>query len=404
MSKNKILFLIINFFLLICESIEDKNNIFDYGKVLNSSNILEKNTIKRKETDKYLRLLEEDTSDDSDLYVDDNKSSDDDISSDTIEIVQKINIYVSFTLLQTRKIDDLLNLYVLANSSFPENTTFNLSISVYLKDRIRNLEGKKEFINAKLSGTFKSNNRDDILKIIILSADLAELGYADNLQNIQKIILNNIDLIDDKDKEKENYIFDINLLENTDTSTQTKTDMSIYDENTIANVYIEEKISSCSNDLKFNISVNNDIDVNERNINLEFSVVDDKFKGDNNRRPFSLSVPCVLSRENKRIIPCQFEEEPPQFSLKLTTFMEYIEDQLIIIKSLNSDSSFTLECYEEPPIAAIISIVVLFFFVVIVVIIIIIVMNKKGRGDRGYELPNESNSNNILGLGGGASK
>ena len=84
--------------------------------------------------------------------------------------------------------------------------------------------------------------------------------------------------------------------------------------------------------------------------------------------------------------------------------MEYIDNELIVIKPLNSDSTFTLECYEEPPIAAIISIVVLFFFVVIVVIIIIIVMNKKGRGDRGYELPNESNSNNILGLGGGASK
>lgn len=47
MSKNKILFLIINFFLLICESIEDKNNIFDNLKIFNSSNIPIKNIINR---------------------------------------------------------------------------------------------------------------------------------------------------------------------------------------------------------------------------------------------------------------------------------------------------------------------------------------------------------------------
>lgn len=238
--------------------------------------------------------------------------------------------------------------------------------------------------------------------IIILSADLNQINYEENNQNIEKIILNNIDKIDDNYSENEIYKFDINLLENTDTSTQTNIDLSTLNENTIAKIYIEEKMSSCSNELKFNLSVNNDIDINERNINLEFKVVNNY--NNNNRRSFSLPVKCVLSSEYKRIIPCQLEEEPPQFSFTLTTFMEYIDNELIVIKPLNLDSTFTLECYEEPPIAAIISIVVLFFFVVIVVIIIIIVMNKKGRGDRGYELPNESNSNNILGLGGGASK
>ena len=41
--------------------------------------------------------------------------------------------------------------------------------------------------------------------------------------------------------------------------------------------------------------------------------------------------------------------------------MGYIDNKLVIIKPLNPDSTFILECYEEPPIAAIISIVVLFF-------------------------------------------
>jgi hypothetical protein len=401
MSKNKILFLIINFFLLICESIEDKNNIFDNLRIFNSSNIPIKNIINRIEKEKYLRLLEEETTDDIEPIEDNSDSDDNDESSDTADIDKKNYIYVSFTLLQTRIKDGYLYLYVVANSTFSENIIFNLSISVHLTDRIRNLEEQKKFINAKQSGSFKSNIRDNNQLIIILSADLNQINYEENNQNIEKIILNNIDKIDDNYSENEIYKFDINLLENTDTSTQTNIDLSTLNENTIAKIYIEEKMSSCSNELKFNLSVNNDIDINERNINLEFKVVNNY--NNNNRRSFSLPVKCVLSSEYKRIIPCQLEEEPPQFSFTLTTFMEYIDNELIVIKPLNSDSTFTLECYEEPPIAAIISIVVLFFFVVIVVIIIIIVMNKKGRGDRGYELPNESNSNNILGLGGGAS-
>ena len=344
MSKNKILFLIINFFLLICESIEDKNNIFDNLRIFNSSNIPIKNIINRIEKEKYLRLLEDETTDDMEPIEDNSDSDDNDESSDTADIDKKNYIYVSFTLLQTRIKDGYLYLYVVANSTFSENINFNLSISVHLTDRIRNLEEQKKFINAKQSGSFKSNNIDNNQLIIILSADLNQINYEENLQNIEKIILNNIDKIDDNDSGNEIYKFDINLLENTDTSTQTNIDLSTLNENTIANIYIEEKMSSCSNELKFNLSVNNDIDINERNINLEFKVVNNN----SNRRSFSLSVKCVLSSEYKRIIPCQLEEEPPQFSFTLTTFMEYIDNELIVIKPLNSDSTFTLETKFSP--------------------------------------------------------
>ena len=118
MSKNKILFLILNFFLLICESIDDKNNIFDNIKVFNSSNILKKNIINRKEIEKYLRLLdEEDTADDIDSGVDDKDSIDTDISYNTIEIDNRNYIHISFTLLQTRKNDYLLFFFILTSFS-----------------------------------------------------------------------------------------------------------------------------------------------------------------------------------------------------------------------------------------------------------------------------------------------
>jgi hypothetical protein len=185
MSKNKILFLIINFFLLICESIEDKNNIFDNLRIFNSSNIPIKNIINRIEKEKYLRLLEEETTDDIEPIEDNSDSDDNDESSDTADIDKKNYIYVSFTLLQTRIKDGYLYLYVVANSTFSENINFNLSISVHLTDRIRNLEEQKKFINAKQSGSFKSNIRDNNQLIIILSADLNQINYEENIQNIK---------------------------------------------------------------------------------------------------------------------------------------------------------------------------------------------------------------------------
>ena len=395
MSRNKILLLILNFFLLICESIEDKNNIIDNINTFNSSNIIKRNIINRNENGKYLRLLEEDTTDDEPIYTDTNEPSDanDDISSDSI----KNYIYISFKLLQTKIKENKLNLYILTNSTFPEAITFSLSISIYLSDRIRNLEEIKDSIDANKVGSFKSNNTE---KIIILSANLGEKEYA---ETIQKIILNDIVGINNNELENIIYRFEFKIQGNNDTSTETNVDLSSLDENTTVNIYEQEGMSSCSNDLRFNLTVNNKIDVNENNINLAFTPASNN-NFNSNRRSFSLMVPCILSSEYQKNIPCKLEQEPLQFPLTLSTFMEYIDNKLIIIMPLNPDSTIILECYEEPPIAAIISIVVLFFFVVIVVIIIIIVMNKKGRGDRGYEMPNESNSNNILGLGGGASK
>ena len=70
----------------------------------------------------------------------------------------------------------------------------------------------------------------------------------------------------------------------------------------------------------------------------------------------------------------------------------------LIFISLDESLIFSLYCYEKPPIAAIIFISAIFIFVVIVVIVIIIFINKKGKGERGYEIPNNSNSNNVLGL------
>lgn len=393
MRKNKIILIILNFLLLICESIEDNNNIFDNINVYNSSIILKRNIINKK---KYFRLLEEEDTGIEDI----GESQDEEESKNNV-------MYITFTLLQTKKKDDYLKLYLLTNSNYRENITFNLSLSVYSEDRIRNLEESKKCMSAKKEGSFKSNNKDEEYKIHILSGDLSELGI--DIDNIQKIVVNNIDVVDDEVMENEDYEYSINLIkssDSSDSSVEGKVDMSTYEaENTTTIIYLQESVSSCSNELQFNLTVNHDIVTSEISISIELTptIPNINININNNRRPPSIKVQCVLSSENKNKIPCQFDEEPPQFPTTLSTFMEYIDNKLIIIKPLEPDKTYVLECYEDPPIAAIISIVVLFFFVVIVVIIIIIVMNKKGRGDRGYDLPNESNSNNILGLG-GASK
>lgn len=86
--------------------------------------------------------MEDETTDDMEPIEDNSDSDDNDESSDTADN-DKNYIYVSFTLLQTRIKDGYLYLYVVANSTFSENIIFNLSISVHLTDRIRNLEEQK---------------------------------------------------------------------------------------------------------------------------------------------------------------------------------------------------------------------------------------------------------------------
>ena len=199
------------------------------------------------------------------------------------------------------------------------------------------------------------------------------------------------------------YEYTIILGKNYDSSIKQNISLGdIFNDNTINTNYIKmykiQTVSSCTGEYKFNFTVDNEIDVSEKEIKLQFNPI----SSGNRKRNFTVEAQCTLSSKNKKLIPCQMLVEVSNWGFTLSDFIEVNEDELIVLTLENKDTTFSFQCSDETPIIAIIFLVVVFFFVVIVVIIIIIVMNKKGRGERGYELPNESN--NMIGISGNASK
>ena len=108
---------------------------------------------------------------------------------------------------------------------------------------------------------------------------------------------------------------------------------------------------------------------------------------------------CILSSKYNNLAICQSDDETKDLNYTMDDFIIIEKNQLIAI-FIEQNKTFSLFCYEKPPIAGIIVIVGLFLLIVIIVIIIILYLNKKGKGGKKYNnIYDKSNviinSNNI---------
>lgn len=277
--------------------------------------------------------------------------------------------------------------------------TINIQIT---KSTTRNLDNdniEEKNMTLKLSKKNEYNYKDkEIIWFTTEDAEFTEL-ISQYEQNQIKIVVTNIEYDNDNsdNKDKELYIFDVYLGENADNQLEQEVDFSSIITNEVSNysisIYKVQDMSSCSDEYKFNLTTNIEVEGND-----EVTLV---FKGNHRNKDIQNKALCKLSSKNKKIISCQFEREIPNLNLTLNDYLSFDSNKLISISLENKDIFFSFNCEVEPPIAAIIFIATIFLFVVIIVIIIIIVINKKGRGERGYEMPNNSNVNNVLGLSSG---
>jgi len=277
--------------------------------------------------------------------------------------------------------------------------TINIQIT---KSTTRNLDNdniEEKNMILQLSKKTEYNYKDkEIIWFTTEDAEFTEL-ISQYEQNQIKIVVTNIEYDNDNsdNKDKELYIFDVYLGENANNQLEQEVDFSSIITNELSNysisIYKVQDISSCSDEYKFNLTTNIEVEGND-----EVTLV---FKGNHRNKDIQNKALCKLSSKNKKIISCQFEREIPNLNLTLNDYLSFDSNKLISISLENKDIFFSFNCEVEPPIAAIIFIATIFLFVVIIVIIIIIVINKKGRGERGYEMPNNSNVNNVLGLSSG---
>ena len=285
-------------------------------------------------------------------------------------------------------------------------------------------------------------------KIVVSKIDVVN---DDNTNDVLKLYNFTISLRDNGDSQKEHDVVFSSVINNPDSDYKIR-------------VYKLVEVSSCSSELEFNLTVDNDIEGDNKEITLEIipqlmnmmnrtgytlgtgtggntgrngtggntgwtgtggntgrngtggntggtgtggytgwtGTGGSSYTSGNYSRyrngslSMGLQASCLLSSKNKNHITCQIERETSQqLNFTLNEYFSFDSDQIIFI---SAENPFPLYCIEEAPIAAIIFISAIFLFVVIVVVVVIIFINKKGRGEKGYEKPNNSNINNVLGI------
>ena len=217
--------------------------------------------------------------------------------------------------------------------------------------------------------------------------------FQQNGEANSKVVVDKIELAKSENEINNIYDLTVNLGGYADSSKQSDIDLLqiLLNEENSLNIYKIQEISSCFN-FSINIILNKNIEEDLGKITLGFTR---NARG----RSFTLNFSCTFSSQNKNIIFCQIDREIPSFNFTFVTYINYDENtkKVISITTEDENSLFLIYCTEKPPIAAIIFIPSMFVFIVIVVIVIIIFLNKKGRGEKGYEPPSNI-SNNIIGL------
>ncbi len=235
-----------------------------------------------------------------------------------------------------------------------------------------------------------------------------------NEGKMTKIVVTKIEAIEDKEGNSNLYKLDVEFQDNADSEKNQNVDFYslVVTEGTNYDIKVLKikEVSLCNTEFKFNFTVDDNIKGNDAKITLTLKLDFSRFSFRGNYSSssgtnYTSNTPypkadCTLSSKYKNIIPCLLNRETTaNINFSIFNYFSMDENQMISI-SADSNFYFPLYCHENSPIAAIIFISSMFLFIVIVVIVIIILMNKKGRGERGYEAPNNSN-NNMIGMSSG---
>ena len=293
------------------------------------------------------------------------------------DLVPKFNKKIIY-IQQMQKIKKKLKIFCLANFAVLKNETFNFTININYtinseeKNEIKNLE----FISLGNYGGFVDNiieleskeEFDEKTKAI-----LQELKYDTNI----KIKLNENKNNFDTEKVKE----EIN-----------KGQINYNNINSNYQFY-HFPINFSNEGCEFNLNSNLNIDIsNTKNINLTFKEVNNE----NNK----IYAQCVLSKENKNIIPCKLNTEiNNKYILDPFIFSDNIET--ITIFQNNSDDYFFLKCTKNNTpsasnglsLGAILGIVAGALGIIIIIVIILFINHIKKK-KRNYS----KNDDVILGL------
>lgn len=310
---------------------------------------------------------------------------------------------ISFYLLQVNLNVTTLSLYLLSNKITPNDMELTITISSSPSGSGSNTSSPRKLQRTPSSSSSytakkkKSINKDNNTEISLFYVE-------DSSFSKKRIIVSRIEIGKYNNYNTEYNANKVNLGNNYDSQKKYETDLSkiFEEENPKYSIksYKVQEITECTDEFKFNLTLNNALDLkNDSEITLSFiiNMMNGFMAYSTTIIPAMLTnATCNLSSKYNNIIPCQSEKETRNVNFSLVDYLIYDANELIMIYA-DDNFTFPLYCYEQPPTAAILIITSIFLFVLIVVIAIIFLINRKGKGGKGYDVPNNE-SNNILRL------
>ena len=283
--------------------------------------------------------------------------------------------------------DNNLEIYIISDALIPQNVLFNVTMNYYLPN---NDQGEDNTISVNTYFTFeKVQSEDNKERLICYTSNEEEEDFRFLIEYYEgiKFTVTNLqrDYVDYSNV-TENYDFIIYLLNNTNTDKKEK--YNYLDTNVKVRMYKIKKISSCTNDCEFNLTLNKKYDGKDMNMIIEFETNNTE---KNSKKIINNYADCFFSLEGGKNIFCQLEEEfeglPIEY--KCNGYIYNDKNEIYAVYLDYSNQTNVLICKSIPPYFAYIFIGIYFIFIIVIVLIIIILMNSKGKENENIINQNE---------------
>ena len=303
--------------------------------------------------------------------------------------------FISIVLLQVNVNDGYIDIFFLSIETILQSTILIVTFKIYvLNEEIEPKEFTMEAINSY-------NERFDIYYYYIMNYDNEEFNklFSEKGKDNLRVVINNIEFKNDEvENFNELYKLDLHLGVYADSLNKPNFDFSNIisyhsDINIKSNIYKVKGISSCEKDYKFNLTLDKNIDIDEKKINIVF-------KGNDSKKTYTINAECILTSKYNNLIVCQVDYETKDLSYIMNDYLTINSNELLFIYC-QKNSTLPLFCYEKAPILGIVFIVGVFIFIVIIIFIIIILVNKKGKDSQKYDYHKNFNDNKVFGISSG---
>ena len=234
-------------------------------------------------------------------------------------------IVISMSLLQVKIFNLNLDLFTLSNNTIPNDINLNITILFHIIETSANPEEINQMnVILEKKDSINDNNYE------ISNFNPIDYQFSNFLSNfdIDEILIEvtNIEILKEENNYNELYELKVNLGNYTNTSNQLDIDYKSIVEQEFyeINIYEIQKVSSCSQEYKFNLTLDKNIEEDEEKINITFH-------GKNNKKSYILNSIYTLSYIYNNIVFCEAQQETPDLNYTMLSYLFINETKILSI-------------------------------------------------------------------------